>query len=118
MSGIAEIDRAAFPTLPYPGFATDLQPQMMAMLATAEGTSIATENVFERRFMFVDELTRQEIDERAGRMRMPARNDGDPRGKRPGERRQGVGELDGAAQEPVDCRCQAPLGILRRSIRA
>ena len=45
-------------TLPYPGFPTDLQPQMMALLAAAEGTSIVTENVFESRFMFVDELNR------------------------------------------------------------
>ncbi|MEX2276094.1 MAG: UDP-N-acetylglucosamine 1-carboxyvinyltransferase [Actinomycetota bacterium] len=51
-----------FVTLPYPGFATDLQPQLMAMLATADGTSIATENVFEGRFMFVDELTRMGAD--------------------------------------------------------
>ena len=51
-----------FVTLPYPGFATDLQPQMMAMLAIAEGTSIATENVFESRFMFVDELNRMGAD--------------------------------------------------------
>jgi len=51
-----------FVTLPYPGFPTDLQPQMMAMLATADGTSIATENVFESRFMFVDELNRMEAD--------------------------------------------------------
>ena len=51
-----------FVTLPYPGFATDLQPQMMAMLATADGTSIATENVFEGRFMFVDELNRMGAD--------------------------------------------------------
>src|SRR5207248_4723550 len=36
-----------FVTLPYPGFATDLQPQMMALLALARGTSIITENVFE-----------------------------------------------------------------------
>jgi UDP-N-acetylglucosamine 1-carboxyvinyltransferase len=49
-------------TLPYPGFATDLQPQMMALLATAEGTSIVTENVFESRFMFVDELNRMGAD--------------------------------------------------------
>src|ERR671935_2190420 len=47
-----------FVTLPYPGFATDLQPQMMAMLAIAKETSILTENVFESRFMFVDELIR------------------------------------------------------------
>jgi UDP-N-acetylglucosamine 1-carboxyvinyltransferase len=51
-----------FVTLPYPGFPTDLQPQMMAMLATADGTSIATENVFESRFMFVDELNRMGAD--------------------------------------------------------
>jgi UDP-N-acetylglucosamine 1-carboxyvinyltransferase len=49
-------------TLPYPGFPTDLQPQMMAMLAAAEGTSIVTENVFESRFMFVDELNRMGAD--------------------------------------------------------
>jgi UDP-N-acetylglucosamine 1-carboxyvinyltransferase len=51
-----------FVTLPYPGFATDLQPQMMALLATARETSIVTENVFESRFMFVDELNRMGAD--------------------------------------------------------
>ena len=49
-------------TLPYPGFPTDLQPQMMSLLASAEGTSIVTENVFEGRFMFVDELNRMGAD--------------------------------------------------------
>ncbi|MCI0632697.1 MAG: UDP-N-acetylglucosamine 1-carboxyvinyltransferase [Actinobacteria bacterium] len=49
-------------TLPYPGFPTDLQPQMMSLLAAAEGTSIVTENVFESRFMFVDELNRMGAD--------------------------------------------------------
>jgi UDP-N-acetylglucosamine 1-carboxyvinyltransferase len=49
-------------TLPYPGFPTDLQPPIMALLATAEGTSIITENVFESRFMFVDELNRMGAD--------------------------------------------------------
>ena len=49
-------------TLPYPGFPTDLQPQMMALLSTATGTSILTENVFEARFMFVDELNRMGAD--------------------------------------------------------
>jgi UDP-N-acetylglucosamine 1-carboxyvinyltransferase len=53
-----------FVTLPFPGFATDLQPPMMAMLAVADGTSIATENVFESRFMFVDELKRMGADVR------------------------------------------------------
>jgi UDP-N-acetylglucosamine 1-carboxyvinyltransferase len=45
-------------TLPYPGFPTDLQPQWMAMLATAEGTAIITENVFEGRFSYTGELAR------------------------------------------------------------
>jgi UDP-N-acetylglucosamine 1-carboxyvinyltransferase len=49
-------------TLPYPGFPTDLQPPIMALLATGEGTSIITENVFESRFMFVDELNRMGAD--------------------------------------------------------
>src|SRR5439155_13346532 len=50
-------------TLPYPGFPTDLQPQMMSMLAIAHGPgSIVTENVFESRFMFVDELNRMGAD--------------------------------------------------------
>jgi UDP-N-acetylglucosamine 1-carboxyvinyltransferase len=49
-------------TLPYPGFPTDLQSPIMALLATAEGTSIITENVFESRFMFVDELNRMGAD--------------------------------------------------------
>ena len=45
-------------TLPYPGFATDLQAQTMALLSVAQGPSIVTENVFESRFVFVDELIR------------------------------------------------------------
>jgi UDP-N-acetylglucosamine 1-carboxyvinyltransferase len=47
-----------FVTLPYPGLATDFQPIMMAALSVARGTSIATENVFESRFLYVDELRR------------------------------------------------------------
>jgi UDP-N-acetylglucosamine 1-carboxyvinyltransferase len=45
-------------TLPYPGFPTDMQAQMMALLCTIEGTSIITETVFENRFMHVSELKR------------------------------------------------------------
>jgi len=45
-------------TLPYPGFPTDMQPQMMALLTTAEGTSVITESIFESRFKHVDELRR------------------------------------------------------------
>ncbi len=61
--GLRDRPRAVdFVTLPYPGFPTDLQPQMMALLSVAEGTSIVTENVFESRFMFVDELNRMGAD--------------------------------------------------------
>ena len=45
-------------TLPYPGFPTDMQPQMTVTLALAEGTSVITESIFENRFKYVDELTR------------------------------------------------------------
>lgn len=45
-------------TLPYPGFPTDMQPQFMALMAVADGTSIITESIFENRFKHVDELRR------------------------------------------------------------
>ncbi|HEY2108175.1 MAG TPA: UDP-N-acetylglucosamine 1-carboxyvinyltransferase, partial [Candidatus Binataceae bacterium] len=49
-------------TLPYPGFPTDLQAQMMALLASAEGTSVITETIFENRFMHALELLRMGAD--------------------------------------------------------
>jgi UDP-N-acetylglucosamine 1-carboxyvinyltransferase len=55
---------ADFVTLPYPGLATDFQPLLMSVLVTAAGTSIATENVFESRFLYVDELVRMGADVR------------------------------------------------------
>lgn len=51
-------------TLPYPGFATDLQPQFIAMNAVADGTAMITENLFEARFRFVQELSRLGADVR------------------------------------------------------
>lgn len=45
-------------TLPYPGFPTDMQPQITVALALSNGTSIVTESIFENRFKYVDELTR------------------------------------------------------------
>lgn len=45
-------------TLPYPGFPTDLQPQFIALNSIAEGSAMVTENLFEARFRFVQELTR------------------------------------------------------------
>ena len=47
-----------FKTLPYPGFPTDMQPQMTVALALADGTSVVTESIFENRFKYVDELSR------------------------------------------------------------
>ncbi|MCT4545130.1 MAG: UDP-N-acetylglucosamine 1-carboxyvinyltransferase [Vallitalea sp.] len=45
-------------TLPYPGFPTDMQPQMTAILSKTPGTSIMTESIFENRFSYTDELNR------------------------------------------------------------
>ena len=45
-------------TLPYPGFPTDMQPQITVTLALSNGSSIVTESIFENRFKYVDELTR------------------------------------------------------------
>ena len=45
-------------TLPYPGFPTDMQPQITVALGLSQGTSIVTESIFENRFKYVDELTR------------------------------------------------------------
>jgi len=65
----ATIDKAAervapvdIQTLPFPGFPTDMQAQMMAYLTQADGSSIITENVFENRFMFADEIGRMGAD--------------------------------------------------------
>ncbi|MBN2247551.1 MAG: UDP-N-acetylglucosamine 1-carboxyvinyltransferase [Coriobacteriia bacterium] len=57
--GIRPVDVA---TLPYPGFPTDMQAQFMALMALAEGDSVITENVFENRFMFADEIKRMGAD--------------------------------------------------------
>jgi UDP-N-acetylglucosamine 1-carboxyvinyltransferase len=83
-------------TLPYPGFPTDLQPQMMAMLAAAEGTSIITENVFESRFMFVDELNRMGADIRTEGHHAVIR---------------GVGRLSAAPVRALDIRAGAAMVI-------
>ena len=50
--------RTQVTTLPYPGFPTDMQPQMAVILGIAEGTSTVTESIFENRFKYVDELTK------------------------------------------------------------
>ena len=50
--------KAHLKTMPYPGFPTDMQPQMSALLCTAAGTSIVTEGVWDNRFRYVDELAK------------------------------------------------------------
>ena len=49
-------------TMPYPGFPTDMQPQMMALFAAIPGTSIIVETIFENRYMHVQELRRMGAD--------------------------------------------------------
>lgn len=49
-------------TMPYPGFPTDMQAQLMVLLATVPGTSIIVETIFENRFMHVPELRRMGVD--------------------------------------------------------
>jgi UDP-N-acetylglucosamine 1-carboxyvinyltransferase len=49
-------------TLPYPGFPTDMQPQIAVALGLAEGSSMVTESIFENRFKYVDELTKMGAD--------------------------------------------------------
>lgn len=51
-----------FATLPFPGFHTDMQPQMVALLSVASGTSVITENIYDARFRYVGELMRMGAD--------------------------------------------------------
>ncbi len=60
--GAARIRSVDITTLPYPGFPTDLQAQMMAYMTAASGLSVITETVFENRFMHVSELLRMGAD--------------------------------------------------------
>ncbi len=58
VSRTGPLKRVNLKTMPHPGFPTDMQPQMTAMLALAEGTSIITEGVWDHRFRYVEELRR------------------------------------------------------------
>ncbi|MDH4116312.1 MAG: UDP-N-acetylglucosamine 1-carboxyvinyltransferase [Acidimicrobiia bacterium] len=51
-----------FATLPFPGFHTDMHPQMVALLSVADGTSVITENLYDARFRYVGELLRMGAD--------------------------------------------------------
>ena len=54
----AVLNKVNVKTLPYPGFPTDMQPQIVSLLTVSNGTSIATENVWDCRFQYIDELKR------------------------------------------------------------
>ena len=91
-------------TLPYPGFPTDLQAQMMVLMAVSDGASVITENIFENRFMHVQELNR-----------MGARITLD--GNRATVR--GVAELSGAPVMATDLRASVSLvlaGLVARGV--
>jgi len=81
-------------TLPYPGFPTDMQPQMMALLSIAEGTSVITETIFDSRFKQAEEL---------GRMGARIRTEGRTAIIK------GVPRLSGARVEATDLRSGASL---------
>ena len=51
-----------FAALPFPGFHTDMHPQMVALLSVAQGTSVITENLYDARFRYVGELARMGAD--------------------------------------------------------
>ncbi len=81
-------------TMPYPGFPTDMQAQMMALLSTVKGTSIIVETIFENRFMHVQELRRMAADIKIeGRVAII----------------KGKNSLEGASVEATDLRAGAAL---------
>jgi UDP-N-acetylglucosamine 1-carboxyvinyltransferase len=83
-------------TAPYPGFATDMQAQLMAMLCLAQGTSVLTETIFENRYMHVPELNRMGAHiETSGRTAIV----------------HGVGKLTGAEVMATDLRASMSLVI-------
>jgi UDP-N-acetylglucosamine 1-carboxyvinyltransferase len=81
-------------TLPYPGFATDLQAQMMVLMSVADGVSVITETIFENRFMHAQELDRMGADIRLEGNRAIVR---------------GVQELSGAPVMASDLRASVAL---------
>lgn len=62
VKGDGKVRSVDITTLPYPGFPTDLQAQMMVLMAVAQGTSLITETIFENRFMHAQELDRMGAD--------------------------------------------------------
>ncbi len=92
--GSKKIRSTDIKTMPYPGFPTDMQPQFMALLSVAKGTSIMVETIFENRFMHVPELRRMGADIKIeGRVAII----------------KGKNHLEGAAVEATDLRAGAAL---------
>src|SRR5579862_6209239 len=85
-------------TAPYPGFATDMQPQMVGFLCTAPGTSVVEESIFNARFSYVNELARMGADVKVS---MESNN----------AVIKGVAQLSGAPVEAPDIRAGAGLVI-------
>jgi UDP-N-acetylglucosamine 1-carboxyvinyltransferase len=83
-----------FATLPFPGFHTDMHPQMVSLLAVADGTSLITENVYASRFRYIGELNRMGADVRADGQHVVIR---------------GVGRLSGCEVDGCDIRAGAAL---------
>jgi len=92
--GNGEIKSVDVKTLPYPGFPTDLQAQMMVLMAVADGVSVITETIFENRFMHVPELDRMGADIKLEGNRAVVR---------------GVAELSGAPVMASDLRASVAL---------
>ena len=90
------LQKANVKTMPYPGFPTDMQPQVTAVLTLAEGTSLVTESVWNNRYRYVDELKRMgaaiQVDEKTAVV-------------------QGVDHLTGAPIQACDLRAGAALVI-------
>lgn len=94
--GTGKLNKANVKTLPYPGFPTDLHPQLSVLLCFAEGTSTVTEGVWDLRFQYVDELKRMGANIKVeGRMAVI----------------EGVGRLSGAPIKATDLRAGAAMVI-------
>jgi len=93
---LTPLHRTNIKTLPYPGFPTDMQPQVAACLCLADGTSVLTEGVWDNRYRYVDEFRRMgaqiQVDGKVAVI-------------------EGVGQLTGAAVEACDLRAGAALVI-------
>jgi UDP-N-acetylglucosamine 1-carboxyvinyltransferase len=94
VTGGRKIKSVDITTLPYPGFPTDLQAQMMVLMALADGVSVVTETIFENRFMHAQELDRMGADIRLEGNRAIVR---------------GVHELSGAPVMASDLRASVAL---------